>query len=180
MNFILDGVLAVIDIDGNTRINEFNSKKAVTIINFRPSHVSLEIANTGTPIEEYQADLSSLCQTGIPRIDAYEVTDICASGFQPRSSDGEQYFSCINMDVIDKEMAFGSASIDFQGLKEDRSYVVVGGTKGLGLSTVKWMASRGIQFSGFSMEIFIFLGWNILKEKSRCVIYFPSEKFKFE
>ncbi len=41
------------------------------------------------------------------------------------------------------EIVIVSGDIAFQGLKEDRSYIVVGGTKGLGLSTVEWMASRG-------------------------------------
>ena len=52
-------------------------------------------------------------------------------------------YSCLALMKYAESLEIRPPSIDFQGLKEDCSYLVVGGTKGIGLYTVAWMASRG-------------------------------------
>ncbi len=147
----------MIDIDENLRMNEYNFDRSVTIINVKPTHASLMIGESPAGITRFQSDLVSVSQTVSPASNTYEVCEICDEGFQPLPIIGKKCFSCINMDVCDKEVPFGSPSMDVQGLKEDRSYIVIGGTKGLGLSTVNWMASRGnFSFKGLSVGFFEF------------------------
>ena len=56
----------------------------------------------------------------------------------------EATFDCVKFEAEDQAPIYlKPASIDYQGLKEDRTYIVAGGSRGIGLKTVEWMASRG-------------------------------------
>ncbi len=122
-------------------MDEYNFHKSVTIINFNPGHVSFRNGITAELMEQLQGDLISL---RLPVPDVLEIGQVLDSEFQCDSSGIKSCFSCLSMDLASKkQIDIGPPSMDFQGMKEDRSYIVVGGTKGLGLSTVEWMASRG-------------------------------------
>ena len=83
-----------------------------------------------------------------------KIADVCKLGNVEKLVEESFQFSCLKVRLDEDEgLKLHPASMDIQGLKDDRSYVVIGGTKGLGLETVKWMASRG--------EINNFMGKNL-------------------
>ena len=60
------------------------------------------------------------------------------------NTDTEKIFDCLNLETKDDVPIYlKPASLDYQGLKDDRTYIVTGGSRGIGLKTVEWMASRG-------------------------------------
>lgn len=61
------------------------------------------------------------------------------------SRNKKELFGCLELKVDESiPLHVTPPGLDFQGLKEDRTYIVVGGTRGIGLKTVEWMVIRGI------------------------------------
>ncbi len=140
---ISDGILAVFDTEGKLPLSEYSFRKSVTIINVNPGHLSFRDGITAETTEEFEHDLISL---SLPQsdVDVIKISRVLDSGFQCNEHRSKNCFSCFSIDFgSKKKIEIRPPSMDYQGLKEDRTYVVVGGTKGLGLNTVEWMASRG-------------------------------------
>ena len=96
-----------------------------------------------------------------------KIADVCKLGNVEKLVEETVQFNCLKVRLDeDKWLSLHPASMDLQGLKDDRSYVVIGGTKGLGLETVKWMASRG--------ETNNFMGKTISLVQTRRVTAFKS------
>ena len=82
----------------------------------------------------------------LPGVKSLEMAEVCQNSKGERFFDQLLDFCCVKMCIKEEDaLRLYAASMDIQGLKEDRTYIVIGGTKGLGLNTVKWMASRGKQ-----------------------------------
>ena len=82
----------------------------------------------------------------LPDVKSLEIAEVCHNSNEEKLFDQLLDFCCVKMSMKEEDsLRLYAASMDIQGLKEDRTYIVIGGTKGLGLNTVKWMASRGKQ-----------------------------------
>ena len=80
----------------------------------------------------------------LPAIQCTKITEVCELPSFDKLLDESSPFGCLKVSLDEDEaLSVQPPSMDVQGLKDDRSYIVIGGTKGIGLETVRWMASRG-------------------------------------
>ena len=120
-------------------------KKTITVLNFKILEADLTANEFSTSAYSlltnyFISKIASL--TKDPKV--FSISDICSSQYVNSSSGELPLFDCIKLarTEMDDIMCY-PPSMDVQGLKEDRSYIVIGGSKGLGFNTVAWMASRG-------------------------------------
>ena len=135
----------ILDNESQSSLVRCEIKKTITVLNFK-------ILEADLTANEFSASAYSLLSNRTVSkiasltIDAkvFSVSDICSSQ-NFNCSDGElSIFDCIKLASTEMDhIICYPPSMDVQGLKEDRSYVVIGGSKGLGFNTVAWMASRG-------------------------------------
>ncbi len=136
--------MVVLDTTSKSTSNHLSIQKPITLLNIRPLVTQESHQQISKSVEAVLPVLKSLDLTTYqqPNIDCRLIADICR---EPSDTfDESKAFSCLKMSLEQSDP--GSVfprSMDVQGLKEDRSYVVVGGNRGLGLNTVRWMASRG-------------------------------------
>ena len=120
-------------------------KKTVTVLNFK-------ILEADLTADEFLSSAYTLLSNRIVQKVAsdiesqktFSVSDICNSQSAQTVREERPLFDCIKLVITENDdIICCPPSMDVQGLKEDRSYVVIGGSKGLGFNTVAWMASRG-------------------------------------
>ena len=127
--------------------NPLNLNRAATIVNVS----SLNEVNPVHLIGLLQANLQilrSIFELEVPNIRTEKLNRIARSDGRALSADSKAMFDCLTLETEgDVPMYLTMASLDYQGLKDDRLYIVAGGTRGIGLKTVEWMASRGKNLS---------------------------------
>ena len=120
-------------------------KKMITVLNFK-------ILEADITAEEFLSSAYALLANRIVRKVAsdiksqkiFAISEICNSKSAQIVGEEVPLYDCIKLVTTENDAIICyPPSMDIQGLKEDRSYVVIGGSKGLGFNTVVWMASRG-------------------------------------
>eukprot|EP00794_Sanderia_malayensis_P013962 gene13962-15419_t len=138
----MGGVLAVIDIKSKQAPTQYTVNSSITILNVKPLITQLSYNEVTTALEESLVLIKSPDQCRLPEVDCIDVAKLCTSDAE--ACYNSNAFSCLNIAHDESsKVEVAPPSMDVQGLKEDRSYIVVGGNRGLGLYTVKWMAARG-------------------------------------
>ena len=136
----IDGTAIIVNLSGEKC--PFNLSKAAKVANVT---LSSEI-NPESLISYFNKDLQML-QSILREMPSIEINSLMAyitTDGKKIVPETEAIFSCLEMEVGASLLRFlKPASLDYQGLKEDRTYIVAGGTRGIGLKTVQWMASRG-------------------------------------
>ena len=88
--------------------------------------------------------LHSILSQEIPRVESKNVIQFVDGEGKTADMEIGATFYCLKFESGDQmPMYLTPASLDYQGLKDDRTYIVAGGTRGIGLKTVQWMAARG-------------------------------------
>ena len=137
------GVLTILDVEEKAYGKQFKIGRCITILNIKPLVAQLSGQEIITRLEE-AIKVSNTVSDCLPDIECNHVADICKVTDAVKAFDEKAPISCIEMEYCDKRpVQILPASMDIQGLKQDRTYIVVGGSRGLGLYTVKWMAKRG-------------------------------------
>ena len=127
--------------------------KSLNVLNFKLSEANLTANEFSSSAQSFLASgiLNEASKSKDVRV--LSAFEICSAVNGDISLEDCELNDCIKMNVGQSEdLICYPPSMDVQGLKEDRSYIVIGGSKGLGFNTVAWMASRGIN-----------LNFNILK-----------------
>ena len=136
----IDGTAIIVNLSGEKC--PFNLSKAAKVANVTlSSEINPEslISYFNKDLRMLQSILREMPSIQINSLMAYITTD--GKKIVPET---EAIFSCLEMEFGASLLRFlKPASLDYQGLKEDRTYIVAGGTRGIGLKTVQWMASRG-------------------------------------
>ena len=116
----------------------------VTIIYEKPYTAKSSSQHLSAEMRYCIANLEPCVMRNLPSIQCTRITEVCELQNFDRLLDESSPFGCLKVSLDEDEpLSVHPASMDVQGLKEDRSYIVIGGTKGIGLETVRWMASRG-------------------------------------
>ena len=141
----IDGIAIIVNLSGKEY--PLNLNRAATVAN-------VTLQNETDPdslISFFSKDLPMLQSIlkEAPTIQAENILDFITA-YEKRTVSQtevpktEAIFDCLELECYDRlRMFIRPASMDYQGLKDDRTYVVAGGTRGIGLKTVQWMASRG-------------------------------------
>ena len=142
---LLESIVIFINFTG--RRHPRSLEKAATVINVS----SINAINSGQLKEiigkEFMV-LRSILDLEIPKIRTEKLSKVLATDGKVLRIDSNAMFDCLNLETEDDvSLYIKAASLDYQGLKDDRTYIVAGGTRGIGLKTVEWMASRGKDFS---------------------------------
>ena len=142
--------------------NEFQSSLARCEITKTITVLNVKLLEAELTADEFSDSIYSLLPTGVldktvsstKSHEVFSITDICSSSNMDHGSEEPPIFDCIELKKTTKDVDIicYPPSMDVQGLKEDRSYIVIGGSKGLGFNTVAWMASRGTVLSTSSLE----------------------------
>lgn len=143
---ITDGVIAIIDNDNVQTSRHYNVTSSITMLYIKPLVARLSNEDVSNAMDAtIQATNQNILQH-LPDVKSLEIAEVCRNSNEDKLFDQLLDFCCVKMFIKEEEsLRLYAASMDIQGLKEDRTYIVIGGTKGLGLNTVKWMASRGKQ-----------------------------------
>ena len=122
--------------------------KTVTVLNFKLHEADLAANEFSSAMCCILAN-DVLCKTtqSIQNHETFSLSDICGLRNTHLANEERPPFDCISLEIAeDADINCCPPSMDVQGLKEDRSYIVIGGSKGLGFNTVAWMVSRGERF----------------------------------
>ena len=96
----------------------------------------------------------------MPNIRTEKLSKVLATDGKVLRIDSNAMFDCLNLETEDDvSLYIKAASLDYQGLKDDRTYIVAGGTRGIGLKTVEWMASRGKNLLSYSILQYHYCSW---------------------
>ena len=136
----IDGIVILVNLSGKSC--PFTLTRAATVANV----TFLNEINPESLMSYFNKDLPIL-QSILKEMPAIQIDNIVTcitTDVKNIVSTTEATFNCLEMECDDRLPLFlKPASLDYQGLKEDRTYIVAGGTRGIGLKTVQWMASRG-------------------------------------
>ena len=120
-----------------------NLDRAATVVNVTSLNEKCP-ENLMTFFKKDLAMLLSIFDLEMPSINAKRLHELVEFYGKPFDTKAEATFEYLKLEVEDSiPMYLKPASLDYQGLKDDRTYIVAGGTRGIGLKTVQWMASRG-------------------------------------
>ena len=141
----LDGIILVLDNEVQASFTRYEICKSITVLNFKLFEAALSPNEFSSTVNNALAD--NLLKEAVLRpkdVRIHSVSDICNRTSLATLYDKSVLFDCIGMETqSSKSLMCYPPSMDVQGLKEDRTYIVIGGSKGLGLNTVAWMAARG-------------------------------------
>ena len=138
--FSIDGTAIIVNLSGEKC--PFNLSRAAKVANVT---LSSEI-NPESLISCFNKDLPMLHSIlrEMPAIQRDSLMTCITTDRKKITPKIEALFDCLEMEIDGRLPLFlKPASLDYQGLKEERTYIVAGGTRGIGLKTVQWMASRG-------------------------------------
>lgn len=135
--------MVLVDINGESRSVNLNFQEASTVVNISPSNGS-QAADLIPFMDKDLNVLQAIIQARSPDIRFENLNMICKSRGPIVFANKKAFFNCLQLEADnDWPLRVMPPSIDYQGLKEDRTYIVVGGARGIGLKTVEWMVSRG-------------------------------------
>lgn len=133
----------VLDNEVHSSLSRYETSKSITVLNYKLSEANLAVNEFSSAVNNILADgVLEAFKSDSNHTKVLPVSDICNSTKVADLFNDFTLFDCIKID--NENLLSYPASMDIQGLKEDRSYIVIGGSKGLGFNTVAWMAARGI------------------------------------
>ena len=167
-----DGIVIIVNLSGKEFL--LNLNRAATVAN-------VTLQNETDPdslIQFFSKDLpmlqSILKET--PTIQTENILDFITAYEKKTVSKTEvpkteAIFDCLELECYDRlPMFIRPASMDYQGLKDDRTYIVGGGTRGIGLKTVQWMASRG--------KLLKYLTFSSMQQQDEAACFFLHHHFR--
>ena len=142
LSILIDSIVIFINLAGKK--HPWNLGRAAKIVNM-PSFNAIGSEHLrGFFNKDLQILHSILDMKDMPKIRTETLGGIVNTAGQILNTDAEETFACLNLEAKDEAPLYiKPASLDYQGLKDDRTYIVAGGSRGIGLKTVEWMASRG-------------------------------------
>ena len=144
----------VLDNDLQSSLVRCEITKTITVLNFKLLEADLTANEFSSSIYNLLgSDVLHKTVSSTKDHEVFSISDICNSLKLDGVSEEPPLFDCIGLERTEGvDMICYPPSMDVQGLKGDRSYIVIGGSKGLGFNTVAWMASRGNLLEISSLE----------------------------
>ena len=138
---IVDGIVVLVDT--TAKGHSLNLQRAAAVINVSPLCDVIPEDLMGF-VEKEISCLEFILNKETPRILSRNLNNFCSTGGKNANTLSKAFFDCWQLEADGTDRWYVTRpSLDHQGLKEDHTYIVVGGARGIGLKTVEWMVRRG-------------------------------------